>query len=107
MKASTAVAMSCDETAAVEGSSTTATRRFHDRDDLPETYLRWLKAQIPAIAASSKKNKQPGRWYSQSRGENIESGGGVGGKARKQLSKGWFTLGWTLDNVPIIPDGLW
>ena len=76
--------------------------RRHDRDALPEAYLRWLGAQIPAMAASSQKNKQqPCR---------VGVGGVDGGKDKKHLTMkttSWFTLQWTMDNVPIIPDGLW
>jgi hypothetical protein len=74
--------------------------RARRRDALPEPYWRWLAAQLPAMAAASKANKQPTRWYA----DRTDLGGGDG---KKQLVKGWFTLQWTMDNVPVIPDGLW
>lgn len=67
------------------------------RDELPEPYWRWLEVQIPAIAAASKCNKRQGRWY---RKDDTDGG-------KKKLKKDWFTLQWTMDNVPMIPDGLW
>lgn len=72
-----------------------------EADDAEDRYWRWLEAQIPAIAAASQSNKRSYRLVGE------KSGGVVRVKSQKRSDGGYFTLQWTMDNIPLIHDGLW